>query len=71
MREQQHFTRRGSRNYALRIGEVARLELRVDDDLVFALFQGIELTLRQTKPPGLAVIRGAIRNPVRVFARGI
>src|SRR5918994_267762 len=53
----------------LGIRQMARLERCIDADLVLVVAEGVELLLSEAEPPHLPVVRGAVRNPVRVLGR--
>src|SRR5215204_1680525 len=53
----------------LGVRQVARLERRVDADVVLVVSQGVELSLREAEPPHPTIVRRAVRNPVRVLGK--
>ena len=50
---------------ALAVRQRPGLERAVDDDLVLAVLERVELRLREAEAPGPRVVRGAVRDPVR------
>ena len=50
--------------HALAVGQAAVLERGVDDRLVLAVGQGVEVVLAEAEAPVLGVVRRPVRNPV-------
>ena len=67
----QHLIRNLAWNVILAIRQMARLQRRINHDLVCFILQLQELSMREAKSPILAVIGCSIRNPVRVFRNGV
>jgi hypothetical protein len=54
------------RNEKLAQCQVALRVTGIDEDLVFALFEFLQIVMRQAETPGFLVIARAIRNQVRL-----
>ena len=65
MTRDEHFVGALTGEIVLTEAETARAEAGIDEYLVFAFFQFLELPMSQAKPPGFFVITRAIRYPVR------
>src|SRR5688572_1773376 len=57
---------RFSEEEELAVGQRARRQRRVDEDLVFSFLEAEELVMRQAETPLLPVIGGPIRDQVRL-----
>src|SRR5690606_13379734 len=56
---------RPSADDVLAVRETPGREGGIDADLVLAVFERLELPVRQAEAPVLLVVRGPVRNPVR------
>ena len=63
----QNLVRRLSRQIVLSVCQVAVYQGGIDAHFVIAIFQSQHLIVRQTESPVLLVVRGAVRDPIRMF----
>src|SRR5215475_7621084 len=69
MSRNEDFVARSAAQKTLSVGQMSRLERRVDNDLIVALFEREHLVMRKEKAPVLLVIRGSIGYPIGIIGQ--